>query len=44
MEQILLAYGVHKETVTDIKMLHQNKKLLVRSTNGDKDFFKQEDT
>ena len=39
MEQIFLAYGHPKETVTAIMMLDQNMKVNVRSTNGDTLFF-----
>ena len=38
-EQILLAYGLPKETVTAIMMLCRNKKVKVHSPNGDRDFF-----
>ena len=37
MEQILLAYGLLKETVTAIMMLYKNTK--VHSPDGDTDFF-----
>ena len=39
MEQILLAYGLPKETVTAIMMLYKNMKVKVRSPNGDTDYF-----
>ena len=39
MEQILLAYGLPKETVIAIIMLYKNKKAMVRSPDGDIDFF-----
>ena len=39
MEQILLAYGLPKQTVTAIMMLHKNTKPMVLSPNGDTDFF-----
>ena len=39
MEQILLAYGLPKETVTAIMMLYKNTKVKVRSPNGDTDNF-----
>ena len=39
MEQIFLAYGLLKETVTAIEMLYCNKKVKVRSPDGDTDFF-----
>ena len=39
MEQILLAYGFHKETVTTIMMLYKNMKAMVYSPNGDTNFF-----
>ena len=39
MEQILLEYGLHKETVTAIMMLYKNTKVKVHSPNGDTDFF-----
>ena len=38
MEEILLVYGLPKETVTPIKMLYNNTKGLVRSSDGDTDF------
>ena len=39
MEQILLANGVLKETVSAILMLYKNQKVKVRSSDGDVDFF-----
>ena len=39
MEQILLAYGLPKETVAAITILYRNTKVKVRSPDGDtKDF------
>ena len=37
MEQILLAYGLPKETVAAIKMLYRNTKVNVHSSDGDTD-------
>ena len=39
IEQILLAYGLPKETVAAIMMLYKNAKVKVRSPNGDTDYF-----
>ena len=39
MEQILLAYGLPKETVTAITMLYRNTKVKVHSLDGDTDYF-----
>ena len=39
MEQILLVYGLPKETVTAIMMLYKNTKGMVCLSNGDTDFF-----
>ena len=39
MEQILLAYGVPKETVAAIMILYRNTKVKVHSTDGDTDYF-----
>ena len=39
MEQILLAYGIPKETVNAIMMLYKNTRAKVRSPDGDTDFF-----
>ena len=39
MEQVLLAYGLPKETVTAIMMLYRNMKVKISSLNGDMDFF-----
>ena len=38
MEQILLAYGIPKETVDAIMMLYKNTRAKVRSPNGDRFF------
>ena len=39
MEQILLAYGLQKETVTAIMILYKNTKVKVRSPYGDTEYF-----
>ena len=39
MEQILLAYGLPKETVTAITFLYRNTKVTVRSPDGDTEYF-----
>ena len=39
MEQILLTYGLPKETVAVIMMLYKNTKVKVRSPDGDTDYF-----
>ena len=39
MEQILLAYGLHKETIAAIMMLYKNTKVKVCSPDGDTDYF-----
>ena len=39
MEQILLAYGLPKETVAAIMILNRNTKVKVRSPDGDTDYF-----
>ena len=39
MEQILLAYGLRKETIAAIMMLHRNTKVKVHSPDGDTDYF-----
>ena len=39
MEQKLLAYGVHKETVAAIMMLFKNTKVKVHPRDGDTDYF-----
>ena len=39
MEQILLAYGLPKETMTAIMMLFKNMKVKVHSLDGDTDYF-----
>ena len=39
MEQILLEFGLPKETNTAIMMLNKNMKVKVRSLNEDTDFF-----
>ena len=50
MEQILLTYGLPKETATAIMMLYKNTKAKARSPDGDTDYFdvvagvQQEDT
>ena len=36
MEQILLAYGLPKETITAIMMLYENTKVKVCSLDGDR--------
>ena len=39
MEQILLAYGLPKETVAAVMMLYKNTKVKVRFPDGDRDYF-----
>ena len=39
MEQILLAYGIPKETVVAIMILYRNTKVKVRSPDGDTEYF-----
>ena len=39
MEQILLIYGLPKETVAAIMILYRNTKVKVRSPDGDTDYF-----
>ena len=39
MEQIILDYGLPKETVAAIMMLYKNTEVKVRSTDGDIDYF-----
>ena len=39
MEQILLAYGLLKETVAAIMMLYRNTKVKFCSPDGDTDYF-----
>ena len=39
MEQILLAYGIPKETVAAITILYRNTKIKVRSPDGDTEYF-----
>ena len=39
MEQIQLAYGLPKETITAIMILYRNTKVKVRSPDGDTDYF-----
>ena len=39
MEQILLAYGIPKETVAAITILYRNTKVEVRSPDGDTEYF-----
>ena len=38
MEQILLAYGIPKETVATIMILYRNTKVKVRSQDGDTNY------
>ena len=38
MEQILLAYGLPKETVAAIKILYRNTKVKLRSPDGDTEY------
>ena len=39
MEQILLAYGLPKETIAAITILYKNNKVKVRSPDGDTEYF-----
>ena len=39
LEQILLAYGLPKETIAAKMMLYKNMKVKVRSPDGDTDYF-----
>ena len=39
MEQILLAYGLPKESVTTITILYRNTKMKVRSPDGDTEYY-----
>ena len=39
MKQILLAYGLPKETVAAITILYRNTKVKVRSPDGDTEYF-----
>ena len=39
MEQILLAYGLPKETVAAITILYRNTKVKARSPDGDTEYF-----
>ena len=39
MEQILLAYGIPKETVAAITIIYRNTKVKVRSPDGDTEYF-----
>ena len=39
MEQILLAYGLPKETIAAIMMLYKNTKVKIRFPDGDTDYF-----
>ena len=39
MEQILLAYGIPKESVAAITILYRNTKVKVRSPEGDTEYF-----
>ena len=38
MDQILLAYGLPKETIAAMMMLHKNTEVKVHSLDGDADF------
>ena len=44
MEQILLAYGLSKETITAIIMLYKNTKKMICSPDDHTDFCDIEDT
>ena len=39
MEQILIAYGLPRETVITTMMLYKNTKIIVYSPDGDTNFF-----
>ena len=39
MEKVLLAYGIPKEIVAAIMILYRNTKSMVRSPDGDTEFF-----
>ena len=39
MEQILLAYGIPKETIAAITILYRNTKVKIRSPDGDTEYF-----
>ena len=39
MEQILLAYGLHKEIVAALMVLYRNTKVKIRSPDWDTDYF-----
>ena len=39
MEQILLEYGIPKETIAAITILYRNTKVKVRSSDGDTEYF-----
>ena len=39
MEQILLAYGLPKESIAAITILYRNTKVKVRSPDGDTEYF-----
>ena len=39
MKQILLAYGLPKETVAAIRILNRNAKAKIRSPDGDTEYF-----
>ena len=39
MKQIILAYGIPKETVAAITILYRTTKVKVRSSDGDTDYF-----
>ncbi len=44
MEQILLAYGLPKETIAAITILYRNTKVKVRSPDGDTEYFDRSTT
>ena len=39
LNEIILANGIHEEIASTIMMLYQNSKSMVRSPDGDTDFF-----
>ena len=39
MQEIFLAYGIREEAVAAIMMLYKNTRSMVRSPDGDTDFF-----
>ena len=39
LSEIMLAYGIPQETVSAIMMLYKNSRSMVRSPDGDTDFF-----